>query len=251
MPARPPIARAALVVGLLLSSGLTAGCAAETSAADPERSDLTLETIAVPAVEGSVDTVVERVELALDEVGEADSPPAEPLDVVLVGDSVLVGVADDLTRARGRLRLRIDAVECRRLDPPVRGPCGSVPSGTRITSGLDAIERAMGRGTPDVAVLILANNAAITTEGADAAMAALEGVPRVWWVTTRVDRGWQDSNNEVLADLAERSEAAEVIDWHAASRGRPWLRDGVHPNADGQKALAGLIIDHVTCDCEP
>ncbi len=179
-----------------------------------------------------------------------------PDDVLLVGDSVMVLVADDIA-ANLSSELYVDAADCRRLDIDVPGPCGAVPAGATVPNGVDAladsVESLADDGTdPGVAVVIIANNSSITGPQLDQAMAAIPDVPRVWWVTTRIEGfGRQDPNNVALADLAARDDRARVIDWFGASEDRDWLKDNVHPNDAGQRALGRLIADHVACDCVP
>lgn len=237
-----PHVLAVLAVGL-------AGCSSGTEVAAPER------PVTTPAP--PVRTVPEAVAGAL----RADlPPPARPRsgaldhEVLLYGDSVALLVADDLA-AELDAPLVVDAVDCRRLDRGFTGPCGGVPAGIEVASGVAGLAPAAAMlddpGTA-VAVVVIANNAAIDADDLDAAMDALAPLPRVWWVTTRVDgRAWQDPNNQLLADLAARDARAGVVDWFAASEGRGWLVDNVHPGDDGQAALSDLVADHLRCDCTP
>lgn len=206
-------------------------------------------------------TAVRSVPDAVDGALKAEVPPpedrtqAEPEhEVLLYGDSVALLVADDLAMELDA-PLVVDAVDCRRLDRGFDGPCGGVPAGVKVVSGLADLGTATAMlddpATAD-AVVVIANNAALEDADLDAAMAALSRVRRVWWVTTRVDgRGWQDPNNRLLGGLAARDPRAGVIDWFAASEGRGWLVDNVHPGDEGQAALADLVADHLRCDCTP
>lgn len=249
-PCRGPGRRAPRVrrIAAALAVGAVA-CSSGTEVAAPEpvvtAPTTTVRTVP-PAVGGEL-----RAEVP---------PPEEPEpagiehEVLLYGDSVALLVADDLA-AELDAPLVVDAVDCRRLDAGFRGPCGGVPAGTDVASGLADLAPATGRlddpGTA-AAVVVLANNAAVQAADLDAAMAALGPVPRVWWVTTRVEgRGWQDPNNQLLAELAGRDPRAGVIDWFGASEGRSWLVDNVHPGDEGQAALADLVVAHLTCDCTP
>jgi hypothetical protein len=171
-------------------------------------------------------------------------------DVLLVGDSVLVLIADDLARELDAT-LYVDAVDCRELADASSGGCGGVPEGKTIDSGVEAIERAVGSfdgaELPDAAVLVLANNATITRAGVDAAMAAAAGIERVWWVNARIDGfGRQDLNNAVLDDLARRDPRAGVVDWFGASDGQDWFADHVHPDETGQRVLADLVAKNLS-----
>jgi len=175
-------------------------------------------------------------------------------ELLLFGDSVAVLVADDLARELDR-PLVVDAVDCRRLDLGFDGPCGGVPAGDPIPPAVDDLAPAVQRledATTATAVVVLANNAFLRADDLDAAMAALQPLPRVWWVTTNVEgRGWRDPNNALLADLAARDPRARVVDWAAASASGDLLADHVHPDDEGQAVLAGLVADHLRCDCTP
>ena len=232
----------------VLAAGIGAACGSGTEVAAPE---------GPPTTTPPVRTVPDAVGGALRaEVPPPDRPRPDAVDheVLLYGDSVALLIADDLA-AELDAPLVVDAVDCRRLDRGFTGPCGGVPAGTAVDSGVDGVVPAaemLDDPSTAAAVVVMANNAALDAGDLDATMAALAPLPRVWWVTTRVDgRGWQDPNNRLLAELAARDPRAGVIDWFAASEGRGWLVDNVHPGDDGQAALADLVADHVRCGCTP
>jgi lysophospholipase L1-like esterase len=68
---------------------------------------------------------------------------------------------------------------------------------------------------------------------------------RVFLVTNRVPRSWQDANNATLAacDRSFARSRVHLVDWHAASAGRAeWFAaDGIHTSAAGRAAFARLI----------
>ena len=233
-----------LIAGAIALTACDTASSEVTRAAVPESTTST-SAVAPPPTEGKLRARVSGI----------GTEPA-PDDVLLVGDSVMVLVADDIA-VRVSSELHVDAADCRRIDMDVQGPCGAVPSGTVVADGVEALADQhadlASRGiTPDVAVVILANNSSLSAERLDAAMAAVPDVPRVWWVTTRIDGfGRQDPNNAALAALAERDPRARVIDWYEASEDEDWLADHVHPNDDGQRALGRLVARHVACDCVP
>lgn len=219
------------------------------------------EVAAPETVATAPPTTVRTVPEAVGGTLRADVPPPDDTrpgalehEVLLYGDSVALLIADELA-ADLDAPLVVDAVDCRRLDRGFTGPCGGVPGGDEVASGLAGLTPAramLDDPATAAAVVVIANNAAIEPVDLDAAMASLGALRRVWWVTTRVDgRGWQDPNNQLLADLATRDPRAGVIDWFAASDGQDWLADNVHPGDDGQAALADLVAAHLRCDCTP
>jgi len=250
---RGPGRRSAGVLPLLwavLTAGLVASCATAAEVAAPEGPTATTTTTSVRRVPAAVDGSLRAEVPALEEAG----PDAVPHEVLLYGDSVALLIADDLA-AELDAPLVVDAVDCRRLDVGFRGPCGGVPAGTEVASGLDDLAPAtelVDDPATAAAVVVIANNAALQADDLTRAMDALGPLARVWWVTTRVDgRAWQDPNNQLLVELADRDPRAGVIDWFAASEGQDWLVDIVHPGDEGQAALAELVAAHVRCDCTP
>lgn len=254
MPASIPIARRSGVVSAAVSvAGALLLLACSASPITPQRAaDEGPPAIDLSPADGTVRTTVPAPAPA-----PAPSVPTvaedgnRPGDVLLVGDSVLVLVLDDLA---GRLRapLRVDGADCRQLGAAVSGPCGGVPTGIRVDSGIDAVGAARaGEGTaPGSAVFVLANNASITRTELDAAMTAADGIDHVWWVNTRIEGfGRQDPNNRLLAELVDDDPRAGLVDWFAASEGQDWLADNVHPNDEGQEALAALIEERLRCRC--
>ena len=230
-------------LGVCILASCTPGDAAVERSVDGPTS-----TFEVPAPTGG--------ELRADIVGvgppEATIGPAGADDgagnVLLVGDSVLALVADDVAR-HVRATIHIDAADCRRIDRSVIGPCGGVPPGTEVVSGVAAISGALDRlGVTgislDAAVVVLANNSTLTRDDVEAAMNELDGVPEVWWVNARIDGfGRQDLNNRLLAQLAAEDDRMAVVDWYAEAMGQEWLADHVHPNETGQFHLGRLIAE--------
>ena len=245
-------ARFALIAPAALAA-LGAGCGSGDVAATGEQVTTSeagrTEPTRVRPVDGAIRA---RVDGAAVPEGGGDAPE----HVLLVGDSVLVLVADELVELLPAT-LHIDAVECRELADTTSGGCGSVPPGTTVESGVDTlasmVEALASDGVvPDAVVLVLANNSSLTADELDRAMAAASDVPHVWWVNARIDGfGRQDDNNRLLEELAGRDPRAGVIDWFAASEDRTWLADHVHPSDRGQEALAAQVAEHVLCGCEP
>ena len=235
-----------------LSALVLAGCARDASPAAAPASTTTIAAPLVPAPEdGALRARIDAVDVAGTDRG---SGPGAPDSVLLVGDSVLVAVADELATMLDAT-LHVDAVNCRKLVEPIDGGCGGVPAGVVVEGGVAAVERALRQpaaGPPDAVVLVLANNATFEPDDLDAAMGATAGVERVWWVNARIDGfGRQDINNRLLQDLAVRDPRAGVIDWFGASAGEDWFVDHVHPDDEGQAQLGRLIAGHVSCGCVP
>jgi len=169
---------------------------------------------------------------------ESEMPPATtdaPADtskdpITVVGDSVMRGAAAELDRA---------------LDHPAFGTdVGLQPVGV-----IEILKkrRAAGR-LGEVVVIHAGNNVPFTAEQFDEMMGELTDVPKVLIVNLKVPRPWEQSNNEMLAEGVQRySDKAVLVDWHAASAGRPelFVEDGIHLQPEGQRIYADLIAAHL------
>jgi peptidoglycan/LPS O-acetylase OafA/YrhL len=157
----------------------------------------------------------------------AEAPADAPKDpVTVVGDSVMLGAAGELERALG--------------DPAFATDVGLQPMGV-----IEILEKRRTAGQLGEAVVVHAgDNVAFTAEQFDEMMGLLEDVPKVVVVNVKVPRPWEESNNEVLADGVRRyPNKAVLVDWHAASAGRPelFVEDGIHLQPEGQRVYADLI----------
>jgi hypothetical protein len=253
----PPVPALRLLALLLPLHLAVTGCGSDASTApsaatsSPERTTPTDRGPSFEPVDGTL-----RVRVPEAATADGDPTGAAPDEVLVVGDSVAVLVADELAAAL-EAALYVDAADCRELGDRLPGGCGGVPDGTAVESGIEAIRSSLATlaadgVVPDVAVLVLADNSSITTAELDEAMEAAGGITRVWWVNARIEGfGRQDTNNALLDDLAAREPRAGVVDWYGASADEDWLADHVHPNEVGQAAYARLVARHVECGCVP
>jgi hypothetical protein len=161
----------------------------------------------------------------------ADAPAGTPKDqVTLVGDSVMLGSAGELERALG--------------NPAFATDVGLQPMGV-----IEILKKRRAAGQLGEAVVVHAgDNVPFTAEQFDEMMGLLEDVPKVVIVNVKVPRPWEELNNEVLADGVRRyPDKAVLVDWHAASAGRPelFVEDGIHLQPEGQRVYADLIAEQL------
>jgi peptidoglycan/LPS O-acetylase OafA/YrhL len=161
----------------------------------------------------------------------AEAPADAPKDqVTLVGDSVMLGAAGELERALG--------------NPAFATDVGLQPMGV-----IEILKKRRAAGQLGEAVVVHAgDNVPFTAEQFDEMMGLLEDVPEVLIVNVKVPRPWEQSNNEILADGVRRyPDKAVLVDWHAASTGRPelFVEDGIHLQPEGQRVYAELIAAHL------
>ncbi|WP_343225998.1 acyltransferase family protein [Paenibacillus sp. ACRRY] len=70
---------------------------------------------------------------------------------------------------------------------------------------------------------------------------------RVYLVTTRVPRAWQDTVNDALRDAADDHPNVSIIDWYEASESKSGLftQDGVHLTPEGARYYASMLVEHL------
>ncbi len=166
--------------------------------------------------------------------------------VVMVGDSITQGSRDEIAytlAAGGFTDVTIDGVVSRRI---------AAGGGGNPESGLDAIARLIAAGAdPDVWVIALGTNDIgkyATSEEYGALVARVVDLlpdehPLVWVDAFRDD--YVDASREfdeaLRAQLSER-DGTVVVDWFdVVSQDRSVLRDGVHPDRDGEALFAEMV----------
>jgi peptidoglycan/LPS O-acetylase OafA/YrhL len=169
-----------------------------------------------------------QVSSSVDEANQVMAVPRS-LRVTAIGDSVMLGSASGL-------QATIDGIE---IDAAISRQASAAIEilRSRVASG------ALG----DVVVVHIGNNGTISAGQFDEMMSLLSGVPRVVVVDVKVPRAWEGPNNAVLTDGVAHYPNAVLVDWNAASRGRPELfwDDGIHLRPEGALVYAQLIAEQV------
>ena len=160
-------------------------------------------------------------------------PPPGSVPVTAVGDSVMLGGADELHKRLGSTGY-IDAKESRYFD-----------QAAPILHDLRA-RGALGR----VVIIHLGNNGPVSNSDVDKVMAELNGVPNVLLVNVRVNRSWQNEVNQTLASAAARYPTVQMVDWYAYSAGHgDWFQaDGTHfrtSSGPGANGYANLLVGSI------
>jgi peptidoglycan/LPS O-acetylase OafA/YrhL len=161
--------------------------------------------------------------------GETSSNPLVAGRVTAIGDSVMIGAYGELDRAIDDFAMRADV--------------GMQAAGV--------IEIAQKRRAADDlgedVVIHIGSNGPLGADQFDEMMRHLTDVRRVVFVNLKVPRHWEQRNNDMLAEGVQRYPNAVLVDWHAASAGRPefFVEDGHHLQIEGQRVYADLIAAHL------
>lgn len=150
------------------------------------------------------------------------------IDVLAIGDSVMLGAARELT-ARGAT---VDALKSR-----------SVRQALEIVNYLKSVRR-LG----SIVVIHLGTNSTTTEEVFDEIMTTLADTPLVLFLTVHVpSEPRQSINNRLINALPERYSNVKVLDWHdIASQYPEYLySDQTHLRPAGSRFYADLIMQAV------
>lgn len=142
-----------------------------------------------------------------------------------IGDSVMAGAVEALgTAIEG---VEVDAVRGRQA--------------AAVIKNLQA-RRDAGR-LGDLVIIHTGSNGPFSARQFDSIMQLLADTRLVLFVNVKVPRRWEAPNNAVIADGVQRYPNTLMVDWHAASVGRPELfwRDGIHLRPRGAELYANLI----------
>ena len=109
----------------------------------------------------------------------------------------------------------------------------------------DDVLRAYGSSAPRNIVIHLGTNGTVTLTDCRRIVDIAGPGRRVFLVTNRVPRSWQNSNNATLrrCDASFAGDRVWLVDWYAHSAGHSsWLYgDGYHLPPSGQRAYADLV----------
>ena len=96
----------------------------------------------------------------------------------------------------------------------------------------------------DAVIVQTGNNGPVPPGQFEQLLALLRDVPKVLVVNVKVDRAWQDVNNDVLSSVASRSPNAVLIDWYAIASAHPeaFYDDGLHLTPTGIRLFTSAVL---------
>jgi len=159
---------------------------------------------------------------------QSTSLDGQVIDVLAIGDSVMLGAANVLTR-RG---ITVDAVKSR----PYR-------QALEIANFMKSVNR-LG----SVVIIHLGTNNTVDEKTLDEIMVPLSDVPLVLFVTVHVpSEARQNTNNRRINELPLRYENVKVFDWFSIAEAHPeyLYSDKTHIRVEGQKIYADLIMQAI------
>ncbi|WP_346696050.1 acyltransferase family protein [Thermophilibacter mediterraneus] len=191
---------------------------------DVEGYDLSGTYLAGTSFAAAVDTINSLSYQVNAETGATDA------SVLVVGDSVSLGAADQFARVF---------------------PNGWIDAaiGRQLGAGLDAYQGCVDAGHgADVVVFALGNNGVAREEQVRALIDAAGADKEVYLVTCRVPQAYQDMNNQLFRDVAATYDNVQIIDWYAESAGHDdyFWDDGTHLRPEGAEAYVMMLRRAIT-----
>jgi lysophospholipase L1-like esterase len=177
------------------------------------------EVVVVATGEAGNETVME--------IGYTFEPPEGWISAL--GDSVMLGAAEDVEALLGE-----DIV-----DATVSRQFRDSPAAVK--------ELVAQENPPQVIIIGLGTNGAVSDEQFDETMIAAAEVPMVAFVNIRVPRDWEAPTNAVLAAGVERWDNAILIDWFtpADPDDSNFAADGFHPSLTGRVLYSDLVSEAI------
>jgi lysophospholipase L1-like esterase len=192
---------------------------------------------ALPSPEPLKDVQAGQEPPAPSAVAPAPEPPPTPappvpvpaVHVTAIGDSVMVGAADQLVQTIGDIDIDAEV-------------------GRAAWEVVNIVRQRDPATLGQIVVIHIGNNGQFLASEFDQIMQSLGGTRLVVFVNLKVPRSWEAADNQMLATNVARYPNARLVDWHAASINQPqfFCSDGFHLRPEGAQAYAQLIADSLS-----
>ena len=160
-------------------------------------------------------------------ISQIDLQLAQKIELTAVGDSVMAGSSNNLTRLMPKAV--IDAAVSRQANV-----------------ALDLLNHYKAQNALEDNVLIgLGTNGSFPISDLDQLMKLVGSNRHVFWINTHVpDKPWQNQVNQLLIEAAKRYHNLTIIDWYNYSKNHPnWFYDdNTHPTPIGSKYYSAFIV---------
>ena len=186
-----------------------------------------IDTTAPGVPVAPVESVVPEPTTTLPPETTTTAAPVEPIPLLAIGDSVMLGAASKLAEQG----VWVDAKVGRQFK-----------EGVELVTALNA-----GGLLGDVLVVHLGNNGPSTRERFEELMAQTTNVRLVVVLTVKVPKPWQGEVNTEIFDLPNRYPNVRLIDWNGLSQSQEGIfySDGIHLRPAGQEVYTQLVMQTI------
>lgn len=221
-----------LMTLILICAFCFAGCNEVTTTNDKKQSQVQSqeETKTNPEDAQKQENKTEEPKPTTDEASnKVEEKPKVSLDsITAIGDSVMLGAAPEIKKVLPQCI--VDAKECRQV------------AGTE-----EVINSLIGQGSlGDTVIIALGTNGPFNEASGQKVIDSIGKDRAIFWMKMYGrDAYWQKDTNSMIEKMAEKNSNVYIIDWpKTAEAHSEWFYDdGIHINADGQKAYADLILN--------
>uniref|UniRef100_UPI0035933BE1 acyltransferase family protein n=1 Tax=Paenibacillus polymyxa TaxID=1406 RepID=UPI0035933BE1 len=123
--------------------------------------------------------------------------------------------------------------------------------GRQMSQAKDVLDGLRAQGKLGNKIIIeLGTNGVFNRSQLKSLLASLQDSRHIYLITTRVPRGWQNTVNDNLREIAGEFQNVRLIDWYSASENRNDLfyDDGVHLKPEGAQYYASFLMDAIKQD---
>ncbi|HEY3673247.1 MAG TPA: acyltransferase family protein [Acidimicrobiia bacterium] len=234
---------AGLVVGLVI---IVVGLGNGGSVAAPAGFGKQTHVVIGPGA--STTTVAGQVTttLAPDATTTTLAPGASPPAVTAIGDSVMLGAANQLIGAIDPLLGTLVVPQVTTVD---------AAESRQFSAGVAEIEARKNAGTLGQIVIVqLGTNGLIDPADFDHMMQLLADRQKVVLINAKVPRAWEQQVNDTLAaGAAKYKKNTVLLDWHGYGGAHPefFYDDGIHLRPEGAVAYADFVAKALTASGSP
>jgi peptidoglycan/LPS O-acetylase OafA/YrhL len=192
---------------------------ATTAAAAPVGDGAAAAATSVPAVPAPATTLPPQT--------TTTAAPVEPIPILAIGDSVMLGAATKLSE---------------------QGVWVDAKVGRQFKEGAELVTALNQQGLlGDVLVVHLGNNGPSTRERFDELMTQTTNVRLVVVLTVKVPKPWEGEVNTEVFDLPNRYPNVRLIDWNGLSQAYDgvFYSDGIHLRPAGQDVYTQLVMQTI------
>lgn len=183
-----------------------------------------------PATVSQEPVQTEKVQSGFSDVNTGHS--AEGEGITAIGDSVILDAAPFLEKQLPGMTID-----------------GKV--GRQMSQAGNALDDLRAQGKLGHKIIIeLGTNGVFNQSQLKSLLTSLQDSRQIYLITTRVPRGWQNTVNDNLREIAGEFQNVRLIDWYSASENRNDLfyDDGVHLKPEGAQYYASVLIDAIKQD---
>jgi peptidoglycan/LPS O-acetylase OafA/YrhL len=161
------------------------------------------------------------------------APSTSPWSVLAIGDSVMLGAAQQL----------FDTIN------PVKPVNVDASQNRQFSAGVDTLQTYADQGLlpSDVVVVHLGTNGTVNPDDFNRMMGILGDVRKVLILTAKAPRPWEEQVNSTILTEAKRYKNAVIVDWHTIGGEHPEFfgDDAIHLRPDGAAFYARLIANNL------